>query len=60
MMYWNSVDEFLAMGGYGLYVWTSFGITVLCMAGEVLVIRRRFRALAGAARASQSSDQERG
>ncbi len=23
----NSFAEFLAMGGYGFYVWTSYGIT---------------------------------
>ncbi|RIX49884.1 MAG: heme exporter protein CcmD [Rhodocyclales bacterium GT-UBC] len=33
-MYWNSLSDFLAMGGYGFYVWGSFGVTVLIMAGE--------------------------
>ena len=28
-MQWGSVAEFFAMGGYGLYVWTSFGVTAL-------------------------------
>ena len=35
-MQWNSASEFFAMGGYGLYVWGSFGVTALVLAGEVL------------------------
>lgn len=30
-MQWGSVAEFFAMGGYGLYVWPSFGVAALCM-----------------------------
>lgn len=26
MIYWNSFSDFLAMGGYGSYVWGSFGV----------------------------------
>ena len=40
-MQWNSVSEFFAMGGYALYVWGSFGATVLVMLGESLLIRSR-------------------
>lgn len=40
-MHWNSVGEFLAMGGYGLYVWGSFGITFFCMAIEVWLLNKR-------------------
>ena len=40
-MKWGSVSEFLAMGGYGFYVWVSFGTTALCMIWEVLSLRRR-------------------
>ena len=31
MIYWNSFADFLAMGGYGLYVWGSFGVTALVL-----------------------------
>ena len=42
MIYWNSLSDFLAMGGYGFYVWGSFGLTALIIAIEpVLVIRQR-------------------
>ncbi|MEQ1654926.1 MAG: heme exporter protein CcmD [Nitrospira sp.] len=43
-MQWNSLNEFLAMGGYGVYVWPSFGVTALCMIWEVLSLRRRYAA----------------
>lgn len=44
-MQWNSVSEFFAMGGYALYVWGSFGLTVLVVGAEVLQVRARQRAL---------------
>jgi heme exporter protein D len=40
-MYWDSLSDFLHMGGYGLYVWVSFGITFGCMAIELLFLRSR-------------------
>lgn len=47
LMYWGSLSEFLEMGGYGLYVWTSFIITALCMVWEILALwRRRAAAIA--------------
>lgn len=42
-MYWSSFGDFLAMGGYGLYVWGSFGVTAVVMAGELLSLRQRRR-----------------
>jgi heme exporter protein D len=44
MIHWNSFSEFLAMGGYGLYVWGSFGATVLIMAVEPIVVARNRKA----------------
>ena len=38
-MIWNSMSEFWAMGGYGDYVWVSFGVTALFMALEVAQVR---------------------
>ena len=40
-MYWDSMSDFLHMGGYGLYVWVSLGITFGCMAIELLFLRSR-------------------
>jgi heme exporter protein D len=42
-MNWGSVDAFLAMGGYGLYVWGSYGITLALLAIEILLVRKRRR-----------------
>ena len=39
-MIWSSAADFWAMGGYGLYVWGSFGVTALCMAIEVMWIKQ--------------------
>jgi heme exporter protein D len=39
-MTWGSVNEFLAMGGYGLYVWGSYGVTILCIAVEIWTLRK--------------------
>jgi heme exporter protein D len=40
-MYWKSMSDFLHMGGYGLYVWISFGITFACIAVELFLLRSR-------------------
>ncbi|WP_256207759.1 heme exporter protein CcmD [Nitrosomonas sp. Nm166] len=33
------------MGGYGLYVWGSYIVTFICIAGEILLISNRRRTL---------------
>ena len=38
-MIWNSWSEFWTMGGYGLYVWGSFGVSALCIALEMLWVK---------------------
>ena len=30
-MAFNSIGEFLAMGGYGFYVWLAYGLTFLAL-----------------------------
>ena len=39
-------SQFAVMGGYGLYVWGSFGMCVLVLVLEVALIALRRRALA--------------
>jgi heme exporter protein D len=39
-------SKFFSMGGYGLYVWGSYGITFVLLAGEVLMLLKRNRNLA--------------
>ena len=34
------------MGGYALYVWGSYGVTFVLLAGEVLMLLKRKRDLA--------------
>jgi heme exporter protein D len=49
---WNSWNDFVAMGGYGFYVWGSYAVTLGLMAVELIVLgQRRRRAAALAARA---------
>jgi heme exporter protein D len=45
MIYWNSFSDFLAMGGYGFYVWGSFGVTALIMLIEPIVAIRNQKTL---------------
>jgi heme exporter protein D len=42
-MNWGSLGTFLEMGGYGLYVWGSYGVTFALLVVEIilLVLRRR-------------------
>jgi heme exporter protein D len=41
-MNWESPAAFFAMGGYGLYVWGSFGVCAVLMVMEpILALRRR-------------------
>jgi heme exporter protein D len=42
-MNWASAREFLAMGGYGFYVWGSFLATLACVAAEMTLLRARRR-----------------
>jgi heme exporter protein D len=42
-MSWGGAGEFLAMGGYGPFVWGSFAIAALCMLIEPLVAHARHR-----------------
>jgi heme exporter protein D len=44
-LYWKSLDDFLAMGGYAPYVWASFGVVALCIAIELIALRLGRKAL---------------
>ena len=43
MIYWNSLSDFLHMGGHGPFVWGSFAVTALVFAIEIMQIRRQRR-----------------
>lgn len=36
-------SEFLAMGGYGLYVWGSYAVTAAVLILNILAARRRYK-----------------
>lgn len=44
-MNWGSLDNFLHMGGYGLYVWGSYAVTALCIVAEIWLVANRKRTL---------------
>jgi heme exporter protein D len=44
------LSDFLAMGGYGAYVWTSFGLTALVLGLNYWLASKRLRAVQGSLR----------
>ena len=54
---WNSPSEFFAMGGYALYVWSSFGACLLVLILEPLLVRARFRAIVRRLNQEQLAEQ---
>ena len=43
LMNWS---KFFSMGGYAFYVWGSYGVTLVLLGGEVLMLLKRKRNLA--------------
>ena len=43
---WETLSAWLAMGGYGLYVWGWLGMCAAVFAGELLSLRAQRHALA--------------
>jgi heme exporter protein D len=54
-MNWGSPEAFFHMGGYGLFVWGSYALTLACMLAEPLLARYRYRA---ALRAVQQGQED--
>ena len=44
--------EFLAMGGYGWYVWMSYGACAVAVVAEVVALRARHRRACADAKAA--------
>jgi heme exporter protein D len=40
-MNWSSASEFFAMGGYGFYVWGSYGIAALILILNLYIPQQR-------------------
>jgi heme exporter protein D len=54
---WNSFGEFLAMGGYGLYVWGSMGACLLVCIFEPISLNLKRRALLSEVREQGAPDK---
>ncbi|MCZ6642058.1 MAG: heme exporter protein CcmD [Gammaproteobacteria bacterium] len=59
-MSFDSFADFIAMGGHGFYVWFSYGISILVVLANVVVVRYRrlryIRELADMARRQQTAE----
>ena len=42
-MNWESASHFWAMGGYGFFVWGSYGVTAAVIAAELFALSRRMK-----------------
>ncbi len=45
MVYWSSFSDFLHMGGYALFVWGSYLVTIFVLIIEIALLQSRNRAL---------------
>lgn len=45
MFYWSSFSDFLQMGGYALFVWGSYLVTIMVLVIEIALLRSRNKAL---------------
>ncbi len=59
-MIWNSWNDFVAMGGYGFYVWGSYFVTAGLMAIELLMLAQRRRKAAAAQLGTQAQRNSAG
>jgi heme exporter protein D len=58
MTQWHSFSDFIAMDGYGLYIWGAYGVTFLCMVIEPLRAVPRRRPAGRDAHLATHSEQE--
>jgi heme exporter protein D len=59
MSSWQSWSDFFRMGGYGLYVWGSYGVTFGLLAVEAVQAQRRWRRALEAAHARAATGGRR-
>ncbi len=55
-MMWDSFSAFLAMGGYGLFVWGSLGVCALVCIAEPISLNLKRRALLAEVREQSATD----
>lgn len=49
--------EWLSMGGYGFYVWSSFALTFVVLAGNLKLAQRRHRKILNSIRNDAAADE---
>lgn len=49
------MSEWLSMGGYAFYVWSSFGLTFVALIGNYLLAKRRHRQILDELRHAESA-----
>ena len=57
-MYFDSFSAFLQMGTHGPYVWSAYGISLLLVASNLWLARRRERLVREQLRRLQRRDQQ--
>ena len=58
-MNWKSFEQFVQMGGYGLYVWGSYAVTLAVMLVEAWGVRHRQRQALTSARSEAAMEGAR-
>ncbi len=56
---WQSLGEFLAMGGYAPFVWGAYGVAAALIAAEIVLLVRGGRTTAGATGRSPLDEDKR-
>lgn len=56
----ESISAFLAMGGYGFYVWLSYGVTILAMGVLIWLSRREQKAILNQAKKELARLEKKG
>lgn len=54
-MNWGGWNEFWAMGGYALYVWGSYAVTLALIVAEIVALRLRRRSAQEALRLARKT-----
>ena len=48
------MSDFFAMNGYGFYIWSAYGISVVAIVVEILLLRSHRKAVLAQARSAAS------
>lgn len=57
--YFHNVQDFIAMGNHGAYVWASYGLTFACIIGLIVYSRMQRQATCSHINTLQTRTQQR-